>query len=165
MSRHIDMESLVATGRTALELAVRGGEPFLPMMLVTNLRGQSVAVGLAIDNVGDMLPGLLPSIVQEPLHSLSLTIDSYYCLVRSMDEERPMNMAEAFEAGDPRVCEALSVHMVTADSMDYVMVPYRRIGPQQRVLAWRDPIAQDSLAVGGRITDAMREAIVASQSL
>ena len=151
----IDMEALVATGRTALELAVRGGEPLLPILLVTNLRGQSLAVGLAIENVGEMLAGLLPQVVQEPLYSLSLTIDSYYCLVREMTDERPPSLAAAFEAGDSRVSEALSVQLVTADSAEYVMVPYRRIGPQQRVVSWREPIGEDSLNVGGRIADAL----------
>lgn len=159
------MESLVATGRSALELAVRDGEPLLPMLLVTNMKGMNLAVGLAIDNVGDMLAGLLPQVVQEPLHSLSLTIDSYFIKLREMGDERPASLAQAFEAGDPRVSEALSVQMVTADTMEYVMVPYRRIGPQQRVISWREPIAEDSLAVGGRIADALRDAIVASQSL
>jgi hypothetical protein len=91
----------------------------------------------------------------------SLTTDSYYAALVT-GEDIPMPLSKSFEAGDTRVSEALSICLVTAETAEFVMVPYRRTGPQQRTVAWREPIAQDGLEVGGRVQDILRYMVTMS---
>jgi hypothetical protein len=154
-----DMAGLVRIGKETMDLVVREGDDYLPKLLVGYASGPTILYGLAID-MGD-LASVLPEVMTEKIDWVALTVDSYYVSLVT-GEDVPMPLSKAFAAGDTRVSEALSINVVTADSADFTMVPYRRIGPQQRVLSWRDPIKQDSVGLGGRVFDMLRFAVTMS---
>ena len=155
-----DMDGLVRIGKETMNQVAREGDDYLPKLLVGYAAGHNMLFGLAIDM--DDLPTVLPEIMEDKIDWVALTVDSYYAALVTGDEDIEFPLSKAFEAGDTRVSEALSINVVTADSADFTMVPYRRIGPQQRVLSWRDPIKQDTIGLSGRVFDALRFAVTMS---
>lgn len=159
MNTPYDMEGLVRIGQESMNAAARDGEDFLPKLLVGYTSGEVILFPLMIHM--DDLPAALAAIMTEKIDWVALTADSYYVsIVTGEDVEMPLSVA--FGKGDTRVSEALSINVVTADTAEYTFVPYRRIGPQQRVLSWREPIKQDTVGLGGRVFDALRYAVTMS---
>ena len=154
-----DMDSLVLIGKESMDHTARSGEDYLPKLLVGYTSGQVILFGLAIDM--DDLPTVLAGIMDEKVDWISLTVDSYYAALVT-DEDIEMPLSTAFASGDNRVSEALSITIVTADTAEFVMVPYRRTGPQQRTLSWREPVPHDGLNMSGRVLDALRFAVTMS---
>jgi hypothetical protein len=156
----MDMDNLVRIGKDTMNQVAREGDDYLPKLLVGYASGHTQLFGLAIDM--NELMSVLPEIMGEKIDWVAFTVDSYYVsVVTGEDGPEPGHLGEAFDAGDTRVSEALSISLVGEDHADFVMVPYRRIGPQKRVLSWREPITQ-SLDVQGRVVDALRYAVTMS---
>lgn len=150
----MDLDNLIATGKHSMEKATANGDDFLPMLLV-EAGGQLVVVAMTIDgDPVDYLPAVLQTIAEtDPITSISFTSDTFY--VEDVNVPRPYSAA--FAAGDGRVSEAMMISGVTVDQHDIlVLLPYTRLS---NGLLWGEPIERPGMVMGGRVFDALRDAI------
>lgn len=155
----LDIESLIATGKEAMESALADGEDLLPIMLI-DAGGILNVVGLAVDgNPADYLAASMAAIDDlGRVESVSFTADTYY--VNDATVPRPYSVA--FAAGDPRVMEALAITVVIRDQDDMlVLLPYTRTAGR---LEWGQEVRHQGEGLGGRVTEALRRAMVGSGS-
>ena len=173
MTTRLDEEyrrAAIEMGKQSLEKVVADNEPFLPKMLID--AGGEITVAVypqsfeALTAVADFL------IAQgKPVDGICLTVDTYHLIAPKgeeiQDAERYAGRLEIeFNSGNPMVCEALHLNIVTADHVVTVSVPYVR-KPGRRV-EWRDEIIVDDadveMTIKGRFPDLLREIIRATNT-
>jgi hypothetical protein len=158
---------VVDLGKASLEQTARDNEPFLPKMLV------EVDGGLMVMSYPSSFEGLeavAGFLIAEgkPVSGICLTVDTYHYIAPKGEDVGDADryagrLQELFEAGNPMVCEALHITVVTADELISISVPYRRHGHKIR---WREEIVTTSGAdrqgVTGRFPELLQAIIVAT---
>ena len=158
-----DFDSLISTGRMALENAVAQGDDLMPIILVEAGDGTMIIVGLAGGHPFDVILSALPMLQDLRPRSMALTTDSYM-LSGKLDEEADIvavraryggSLAAAFKAGEPGVTEALCINIVTPTTADIVMVPYTRVAFPRIEVVWGE-VSKPHAEVDGRMVDVLR---------
>jgi len=141
------LDDLIMMGKTVMEFTCRTGTFFFPKIAVCRKGSEDIEVG-QYESTLDQLEDLLGEMASfGPIEWIAHTADSYDF---RGDSDHPDDVAltqrvvggeitlgELFDDGDPRVCEAMSVLVVSADGEQMVMVPYHRM-PGNR-LEWETP--------------------------
>jgi hypothetical protein len=143
---------LIDTGKASLE---RDAE-FLPTVVLEDHNGQAIVMILAGGHPFDMLGGLIPILREHRPTTVSITMDSYVTQGEEgfATRERYGDLSQAFAAGAPGVTEALTIQIVTPDSMDFITLPYTR--EDDGYVTWGEPHEAEGTEVAGRMADALR---------
>lgn len=147
----IDIKFDIETAKASLDLQ---GD-FMPMLVITGMDDKVTMAALAVDDpVGYLAPVLSKFILEfGPIKAVSFTSDTYY----SKDPTVPRPLDVPFNAGDPRVTEALAITRVARGGVtEMALVPYLRAsdGP-----VWGEVRHLPSDGLSGRVIDALRAAL------
>ena len=163
-------EAVISMGKQSLEKVVADNEPFLPKMLIDCGGELTVATYPqsfeALTAVADFL------IAQgKPVQGICLTVDTYHLIAPKGEEiedaERYAGRLEIeFNNGNPMVCEALHLNLVTEHHVVTVSIPYVR--KPGRKVEWREALIVDDAeveqSIRGRFPDLLREIIRATNT-
>jgi hypothetical protein len=145
---------LIDTAKRDLEC---GDDDFLPTIVIEDVNGRAIVMVLVGGHPFDMVLAALPALREHQPATVSLTTDGYMAQgVEGLASKMLFgDLSKALAAGAPGVTEALTIHIVTPESTDLVMLPYVR--EDDGHIVWSDPPEdQEGLDVGGRMSDALR---------
>lgn len=161
-------EGLIKMGKESLEKTVADNEPFLPKMLIDS--GGELTT-MVYPQSFEALTAVAAFLISEgkPVQGIALTVDTYHLIAPKgeeiQDAERYAGRLEIeFNNGNPMVCEALHLNLVTESHVMTVSIPYVR--KPGRKVEWRDEITVDDAdaeqTIKGRFPDLLREIIRAT---
>jgi len=160
-------EGVTKIGMQALEHTVHANEPFIPKMLV-EIDGELTVMAYPASFEG--LTAVAQFLIDQgkPVNGICLTVDTYHLIAPEGEGIEDAGqfvgrLQEEFEKGNPMVCEALHLTMVTSEQLVTISVPYVR---NRHGVTWRDPIVieQDSHghSVQGRFPELLQAIIAAT---
>ena len=130
---------------------------FTPMLTTEDAEGHLNIIGLVIDgHPYDAVRMVAPKMrdEQSPVR-VTLSVDSYAFKSQPGDTMPMQSPSELFAAGDPRVTEAIIIHIVTPGEASVVTLPYRRT---ETSIEWDEPWSDGDgdMKVTGRMVEALR---------
>ena len=158
---------VISIGKRSLEQTARDNEPFIPKMLV-EIDGELTVMAYPASFEG--LTAVAQFLIDQgkPVNGICLTVDTYHLIAPEGEGIEDAGqfvgrLQEEFETGNPMVCEALHLTMVTSEQLVTISVPYVR---NRHGVTWRDPIVieQDSHghSVQGRFPELLQAIIAAT---
>ena len=158
----------IEMGKLSLEKTVADNEPFLPKMLIDSEGELTVAM---YPHSFEALTAMADFLIAQGkrVDGICLTVDTYHLIAPEgeaiEDAERYAGRLEIeFNNGNPMVCEALHLNIVTTDHVITVSIPYVR--KPGRKVEWRDELVVDDAdtehTIKGRFPDLLREIIRAT---
>ena len=164
-------EGVVKIGKLSLEQTARDNDPFLPKMLV-EVDGELTVMAYPASFEG--LTAVADFLIRQnrPVNGICLTVDTYHLIAPEGEGiedagQYAGRLQEEFEKGNPMVCEALHLTMVTADQLVTISVPYAR--KVKGDITWREPIVIEQSADGGQTVQGrfpeLLQAIIAATNM
>jgi hypothetical protein len=161
-------EGVIKIGKLSLEQTARDNEPFMPKMLV-EVDGELTA--LTYPSSFEGLTAVAQFLIDQgkPVNGICLTSDTYHLIAPEGEgiedaSQYAGRLQEEFERGNPMVCEALHLTMVTSDQLVTVSIPYVR--KRRGDIVWRDQIVieqgQNEQSVKGRFPELLQAIIAAT---
>ena len=161
------VRAAIEMGKQSLEKTVADNEPFIPKMLIDSEGVLTVAM---YPHSFEALTAMADFLISQgkPVDGICLTVDTYHLIAPEgeaiEDAQRYAGRLEIeFNSGNPMVCEALHLNIVTTDHVMTVSIPYVRKG---RKVEWRDELIVDDAdaehTIKGRFPDLLREIIRAT---